>query len=421
MIAVPFIYFLFFLIYAIKHKSIYSMSTILILAYVITSFFTIVLDQLDAYSNVCPNTKINFLPTFLYCLLITYVIYPFYRIQDHKIVQIEQLKKSKYLDRIVHLYFIIFVMLVVFLYRDIIIAWNLANIDENLKGEISSGEIQLISLTGPILTIINICIRLSSVSIFLLPIFFYNITFREKSRLFYIENFLGSMCILVYSVLTQDRSRFVYWFLIFLICLVFFYRFFTRRIKRNFFAFSISIVVFIIAYLIIMNDKRYSARTEFSSSDFFLVSYAGQSFINFCHFYENLNLPRFNFEGPFPVLSHFFSPDELNTTEWAMYLRINTGVNTLTFSTFIGFLASYIGFYWASLWVLGYGLICRACLSNKKVYSLFDFMVYIALIYEPYLGIFGSPYHGFLTEIGTIIILIICFFSCRISRRNNYI
>lgn len=410
MITIPFIYFTLFFIYVIKKRTLLSMSSILILVYVVASFFTILLDYFNAYDSGCPKIEIRFIPTVLYCVLLTLTILPFYRINETKITKIRPLKNPKILDCVVHVYFVIFLLMLLLLTPDIIRNWTLSQINPNLKAEFWDKETSFISLSGPLLWVANRCMNFASASLFIIPLFFYNINFRKKKRLFYIETILGSCTIIISSVLTQDRSRIIFWFMMFVLCYAFYYKFMGHAIKKKI---NISIVVLaslLVFYVVMMNIKRYTDNNNFDNTNLFLLNYAGQSFINFCNFYENLNLPLYNFEGAFPFISHYLDGSAMNTREWASYVAVRSNINILVFSTFIGFLMSYMGFFLTVIWCIVFYYLCTKKMPrNVREIDYYQFNLIFTFIHIPYLGVFAYIYHSFVLEFFVFVFLFLTY------------
>lgn len=410
MIAVPFVYFLILYIWVVRNRTAFSMASMMVLMYVVTSFFAVVIDFFNLYhSGSCVKTEIHVFPTILYCSLLTLVWYPFFRMDDKKVIRMDSLARPYFVDLLVHFYFVLFLLCVFLLPGDIARNWAYAQIHPQLKAEMWDGEYEIFSLSGPLLSIAHLCMTFSSASLFLIPIFFYNVTFRFKSSFFYVENFCGSIIILLFSLLTQDRSRFIYWLMIFILCYGFFRKFFSENLKRNFSRLLIFLLGAFSIYVVIMNFIRFGEGNIYDNPALNLVNYAGQSFNNFCYFFENLDLPSRQWDHPFPLLSSIFESNHLGTKEWACYVGSKTGINILVFSSFVGLIASYIGFGFTALWCIGITLLCFFALKKKSVYSLFDLMKIIVLAVIPYLGLFGYFYGGWKIELLALLFLVISY------------
>lgn len=405
------------LLFVIKKRGTFSMVTVLVFIYTLISFCTILIDVFDAYGTDCPKIEINAEPTFVYCALLTMVIYPFYKMQDNLVKGFRPLERTKFIDWVVYIYFAVFVLMVILLTPDLLRNWALAQVNPNLKGEIWDGSYKLLSLSGIPLFVGSRCLNIATGAIFIIPILFYNLAFRNKSKWFHLMAFCGSLTIIYSSVLTQDRSRFVYWGLMYLMCYVFFYRFLDRQYTRFINKASIVLGVLIACYIIIMNTRRFSDVAELDNHNMFIINYAGQSFINFCVFYEKLDLLTYNFEGIFPICTRLLGDgDILDTREWASYVAItNGGVNALVFSTFIGFIMSYIGHFLTIIYCILLALISNKMIKRRDRYSfdIFEFMKVLVFICVPYLGLFGSFYHSHLNEIFTGCILFMSYKACR--------
>lgn len=408
MIAIPFVYFSIFLFYTINRKGLCSITTLLVGFYAITSLGAIGIDFCDAYSTNCPKTEITIVPTFLYCLLHTIVIWPFLKYRDNCVTSIKPLVNEKILDYLVYFYFASFMFEVIFLTPDLIRCWALGAADSHLKDAIAAGEFKTVSLTGILGKVAFLSLFLSVGSLSMIFVFFYNLAFRKKKVGYHIMCFLGTLTILFQSILRQDRSRFIYWIMLFVLCFVIYYNFLTSQ-KRKVIRFSfIAMVSLVIVYSAIMSMRRFGERGTFDNENFYLLNYAGQSFINFCNFYEHLNLPYIYWDGPFPFTSWILHMDDMNTPQWAAFILQKTGVNILVFASYIGVLFSYVGVPITIVLCCLYSLVInKVVISRKNIGQISVYRLYLlfALLLEPYLGIFGHYYHSVPSEICSVVFL----------------
>lgn len=418
MIAIPFIYFLILYIWVVRRRTAFSIISMMVLMYVVTSLFAIIIDYFDLYnSSSCIKTEIHIFPTILYCFLLTLVMYPFYLVNDANVTAMETLPRPYFIDLLIHFYFVLFLLTIFLIPGDIARNWTYAQLNPELKGEIWDGEYKVFSFSGPFLTIAHLCMTFSSASLFLIPIFFYNISFRNKSNFFYLENICGSMTILLFSLLTQDRSRFIYWLMFFILNYNFFHKFFNENQKKKFSKYILFLFSLFLIYVVVMNFIRFGDSSHYDNPALNLISYAGQSFNNFCYFFENLDLPSRQWDHPFPFISSIFDPEARGTREWAFYILDNTGINILVFSTFLGQIASYIGFGYMILWCFGISFLSACVMKVSSVYTLFDLMKLVILAVIPYLGLFVYFFGGWKVELLAALFLIFSYKAC--SEKND--
>ncbi len=413
MLYIPFVYFSAFLYYTIKKCGLISMPTLLVFVYVLTSFASILIDVTDAYARNCEKIEITLFPTIVYCGLLTLSIYPFLKIKDKIIQEFSMVQKTWILDWIVYVYFFIFVLMVIILTPDLLRNWALASISENLKADFRFGGEKSITVTGWRLFIANRCVLFSFGALNIIPIFFYNLCFRNKKKIFHFITIIGSMTILFTSILNQDRSRIVYWMMLFTLCFVFFYKFMDDTLKLKMKKVFVVLFGIGVAYVVIMNIRRFSSDYNDSMESFkHIVNYAGQSFINFCHFFEKINIEKINITAGFPLTSYLLDIN-YDSLDWYDYVENKTGFYAVVFSTFIGELISYMGIPLTLFWIAIFYVIAKKCvrIENMKSISFYRFQVIFTLICVPYLGIFGHYYHAFITEFFSIIFLILGYYA----------
>lgn len=411
MLYVPFIYFSLFLYYTIKKCGKISMPSLLVFVYVLTSFFCILLDVTNAYQRNCEKIEITLLPTLTYCGLLTLTIFPFLKISDRSVKEFKTIQNPKILDWIVYAYAAMFLIMVILLTPDLLRNWALAEINDNLKAELRFGGEKSITVTGWKLLVANRCILLSFGSLNIIPIFFYNLCFRKKKLWFHVITVMGSMTLLFTSVLNQDRSRIVYWMMLFSLCYVFFHKYMNTNMKSLMKKVFIAILGIGLTYVAIMNIRRFASGYGNNFESLLgLINYAGQSFINFCHFFENINLSKINITAGFPITSYLLGIN-IDSADWYDYVENNTGFYAVVFSTFIGELISYMGIPLTLLWILLFYVIAtKTVRPNKdKSISYYKFQLVFTLICVPYLGVFAHYFHAFITEFLSLVFIILAY------------
>lgn len=390
-----------------------SMASLLVFVYVLISFFCILLDVTDAYQRNCEKIEINLLPTITYCGLLTLTIYPFLKINDRNVKEFKLVQNPKVLDWIVYIYAVMFFVMVILLTPDLLRNWALAEINDNLKAEIRFGGEKAITVTGWKLWVANRCVLLSFGSLNIIPILFYNLCFRKKKLCFHIITIMGSMTLLFTSVLNQDRSRIVYWMMLFSLCYAFFHKYMDSSLKTRMKKIFVAMFGIVVAYVAIMNIRRFASGygNDFESL-IGLINYAGQSFINFCHFFEDIDLSKINITAGFPITSYLLGIN-IDSADWYDYVENSTGFYAVVFSTFLGELISYMGIPLTLLWVFFFYIISMKCvhLNNKYSMTFCKFQVIFTLICVPYLGIFVHYFHAFITEFLSIVFIILAYFA----------
>lgn len=402
MIYFPFVYFIILFVYLRKSRGKFNIASIITLVYVISSFCSILIDKYNLYTTNCLYTDIKLFPTIIYCAIITLVILPFASLNNMKINKIPPLSHNIVIDYIVYFYFSIFLFYVIFLTPDIIRNWSLSQVYSDLKGDFWVGEVKMMSLHGFLGSIAARSFAIVQAALILIPLFFYNLCIRKKNSMYIFMNLTGSFTIILLSILSLERSRIVYWMMTFILCYFVFYNYMKDSVRKGIGLFLLILGGLFTTYIVIMNLRRFSGIYENDSMN--LLNYAGQGFINFCYFYENLNMQEFNFHAAFPILSDLICDDWNGTIDWARSISDKTGVNILVFPSFFGILVSYIGTPFACIWCVGYALLCRYFV--KRVYEKLTFgyfLICILLALEPLFGIFGHYYGSYYVELYTLI------------------
>lgn len=417
MIALPFIYFLMFFVYIYRQRKFYSVSTFLIGIYMLISFGSILIDRLNAYSGICPKVDINLFSSILYCTLLTFCFIPFIKFHDEKIKEVKLCKKEYIISAIVYFYFILFVLFLVLVYKDLVRNMILLQINDNLKADFRFGREDVVSLTGFSLFLYHKIRIFSSSSMYLLFFFFYSISYLRKPVWYYFIILLGSSLCIVDSLLHLDRSAILYWFLEFMLCGIFFFRFLSKKKKRVISVILIFLLVIGFIYFIYINVSRFSDTNI--GSDNQMVSYFGQSYINFCNFFQNLNLPDHSIVNTLPFTNYLIHPDFLSE-DWYSYVQLKTGINIMVFSTFLGDIMSGVGLFWTIIYVFVFCFLSKLLLfrTNKTQIEVHQLFLFFILLNTVFLGIFTTFYHIWGRELCAIVIYILLCYSDK-KRINN--
>lgn len=370
----------------------YSISTGLLGIYTVLSFFAIMIELTDSYSSICPYVDISIESPILYCGLLYLVIHPFLNVRETEIVSITSVRKYTYIDALVYLYFFVFIGIVLLTYQDLIRNIQLLMLNENLKSDLRFGREEVLSINGFRLYLYNRLRILSLGSLYLIFLMFYSMVYRNKSLKYYIALIIGSLSSVYDGILHIDRSCVVYWGMAFVMCLLMFYRN-LNDINKRIIKYTLGFFGgLILAYVAFINILRFSSGDM--ESDSYLISYLGQSYINFCTFVQKLELPKYSTIHVFPIYNNIVNHGFLGE-DWHMYVEEKTGIFIMCFSTFVGEFISNMGIGWTILWCLAFSFICKKLLHRRKTeeIKLSQYYLLFALLCMPYLGIFVSFYH----------------------------
>ena len=409
MIAFPFAFFLVLLVWSIKKKGFICSSTLLLFFYCIISFGAILIDYYKVYSHICPYVNIQTDTGILYCTLLFVTMIPLFTYKEEKIVQITPLKSTKILDYVVYFYVISLFIMILLTYQDVFRNILLLQMVDNMKMRFRMGDEDIVTLKGFSLFLYNKWRFFGTASIYLCFYYFYSIVFQKKSWVYNTCVLIGSMSCIYDGMLHVDRSSTTYWMMYFFLCFVLFYRFMEKTTQKKMTWILGSFVLIVVLYMIFINNSRFTS----GEGNDFLISYLGQSYINFATFYQKLHLTEFSLANNFPLINSLVSP-EMTRDEWNLIVESQTGINTMVFSTFIGDMMAFIGTYYTILWVIGFFFISRILLKRKcttttTVHSLFLFSMLYSVVY---LGIFATYFHYYNKELCALAMFMI-FYSSR--------
>ena len=144
-----------------------------------------------------------------------------------------------------------------------------------------------------------------------------------------------------------------------------------------------------------MTISRFGERDSGGGALGSLISYFGQSYINFCYFFDKYDLPYHHFGIVFPFTSQYiFGVPSGGVTiqeEMTWLSHKETGV----FFTFIGQMIIGIGQFWAIIMTMAYSFFSFKTLGNinrKNEVDIMSLYLYFAFASVVLLGIFGHYY-----------------------------
>lgn len=418
MLYIPAIFFFILFLYAKKRNGFMNTGTILPLLYCIISIGAILIDAVDAYGHICPKVDIRSESAFLYCGLLFITMIPFVNNSENKIQKVQILKKTFFIDIIVYFYFALFIVLIALIYNDIIRNLTMLAINDNMKADIAYGNVEYTTLTGWKFNIAQKLRWLSAGSMNVIFIFFYSVCFLKKKKMFYVAAIVGSLSVCISSLLTLDRSKFMYWMLTFILNFVFFYRYMGKNVKKRLMAVGSTVASAILIYVAIINIMRFTDSTD-NGANYHLLSYMGQSYLNFCTFNQDFKLDNmFTTMDVMPLYNALSGG--MNSLDWYSLTESKSGVFTMCFATFAGMLLIEIGLPLTILWCVVYNRISAWVVKRKKESEItfFRAYLYMTVINAIYLGIFIYYYHEIWLNLTTTLIMIAAYFASKNNEKH---
>lgn len=333
------------------------------------------------------------IPTVLYCGLITITIFPFSFIRPEKLESINNV------HRLALLAFTLFIV-VQGLIMYYLVGEFLSDLlngdfkflkDSHYSGDISPADVKMLTMPLPV----QFMFLMSFMTLLGLPLFFYYSCVEKRSLWFTTPLLAISISPILRGMLIADRTEIIHYGLMFFFCLVFFQKFITTKV-RNFFAIaSVPVLAVGLIYFIGVSASRFENEDEGTGGS--LLEYAGQSYANFCYFYDNHNRGLYYVERELPITSYFlFKRQYVDTKE----------ERTAKEGFFVGVFASHVGSWLIDTGPIGSFIICVfytiiCCLVvrryNRDEFDIADVLMLFVLGAVPTFGIFYYRYYSIAT------------------------
>jgi oligosaccharide repeat unit polymerase len=406
-VVIPFLYFSFLLIYILYKKRTFDISAFVVSLYTISSFFSIIIDLSDLRSFDTKNYHISLAPTILYCFLLTLVIWPFYRFKS-EIFLLIKVNKSKLFNSIVYFYFGCFLIILITSFGNII--QILSGDMGALRNAISRGELIIDKDAGsnPVIMLAGI---FGEFSIIMLLFYFCSICFLKRTRLFNTIILLSSTSIIIIAIAGVDRSKVIYWMITYGAMLILFWRRMSVKQHKNVSIVTVFFLSLIIIYFLALTFSRFQANDAGSKGS--MISYTGQSFINFCYFFDNVTYREFSLQRIFPLYYKLFVNNGIrNSTGLNSVISLQTNKEIGVFSTFIGDIMVASGKIIGVIYCFIFYIVCRILIIFKKrKFMYFDqILIVFCLITIPMLGVFTYFYADFTRTLSLIFFMVYAFY-----------
>jgi len=354
--------------------------------------------------------------------LLTLTIWPFYKLKSEKIISIK-LGNHKLFKRIVYLFFICFLLILFTSYEtiQIVLRGDFAELRSILYKGGSISELSPIqSFFNPVLIIANI---LGGSSIIMLLFYFYSISFLNNSKLFNTILLLSSTTIVLIGILGVDRSKPIYWIISYGFVITLFWRYFTKERKKKIIRTSILIISVLGIYVLAITISRFGDRVAGTEGG--IISYAGQSFINFCFFYDNVDFKEFSLQRILPLFYKLFVENGIEGSgELNAYIKLKTGIRTSVFSTYIGDILVASGKAVTISFCLFISLISNKYVNRinnntNNTINFYQVIVLFCLSSIPLLGLFTHFYANSPRVIAFWLFIFLAFMFKNINYKNQ--
>ena len=411
MILVPFIYFILLMfVFWYKGKQ-FGVASYIALIYAISAFYSILIDWFGVYGEYGVTTKvpIHFLPTLTYCVLITISIWPFYKLQKIKNLDIPLSRPILFTWLGYFFIFVFFITIFVFL----------DDIRSILNGDLSEvramiyDEDAVETPTGWRYVLELFPTIFSRFSPMILIMFFYSILKLNNSKLYNYLLFVASFTPVVAAILVAGRTQIIYWILIYGALYVFFRPFLDKSKKR-----TVLLPVLVATGILGIYFMAVTASRWGESSDSSMTAYLGQSFLNFSYFFDHYSCREISFQRIFPFTYHFVLGQKFDLTDYRETIFAYSGENIGIFYSFLGDWLVDLGHGGMILLVIIYACVASLTLKQKRkgIMPFYQLMLWVLLLQVPLFGVF---YYSFWRIdmsyyiLGTIVLYLIFRYSIK--------
>lgn len=399
MIAVPFVYFLIlFFIHVFRIKK-FDMACFILAIFVLTSFFSILVDVFSLRDSATFSYAITLKSVLVYCFLLTLGIIPLALFSNSSVEMLHPIKNDFPLKIISIVFFGYFVLNTCLLMGDIInvLSGDVLELRKALyRGEYESGWLG--KLPGVYRTPFILLNMLMSVPWIFLFLTFYSLIVQKMKLKYCVFFFFASLMDPIVGIVGVDRSKMTYWVIAFVAVFLFFRPYLSYKQKKFVQILGVITIFFVVAYLSFVTNSRFENRFyggEVGGSMGGLITYLGQPYINFCYFFDNIEIS----EGSSAVIFPFFNEYVLNNpvvggTKVQEFFSILTGQELGVFYTYLGHILTsaghiYMFLFSITFFFLGIILLKRKYYSKMNVY---DAYIYIAVSSVSFLGVFAHYY-----------------------------
>ena len=399
---VPLIYFAGLTYYFWQKHRTYDLAAYMSTLYTITSLCCVIM-VLGGFMNARGGGVLidgyepdfGIIPTVLYCGLITITILPFSFIRPEKLEHIGNV--HRYILYAFTLLIILQGFVVIYLVggfiTDIFNGDFKALKNYGYAGDITPADAKMLTMPFPI----QILYYFSFMTLLGLPLFFYYSCVEKRSLWLVAPLLVVSISPILRGVLMADRTEIIHYGLMFFFCLVLFQNFITKKVRNFILLTSLPVIAVGLTYLIAVSSSRFESEDEGAGGS--MLEYAGQSYANFCYFYDNHNSELYYIERETPLISYFIFKNQYVDTKEERSAKEGF---------FIGVFASHVGSWLLDIGVIGATLVSLifaliVCLVinkyNRIQFDVADLLMLFALGAVPTFGVFYYRYYSFQTAV----------------------
>lgn len=414
MIAVPFIYFSFLSYLFYRRRRLIDMGMIIAFVYGMSGLFSILIDVFSLRARDSIYYTISAEATFAYCGLLTMCLLPI-ALNSHT-----AFRRLKPVSNPQILKLLAWFAVVWFIFTAILSWQNMMNVltgdMEEYRRQMYADEGQeswMLVLPPPIRIVVAIVNSIFGCNWALIFLAFFSRFVQRLHPRFFFMFLLASLSGPMNGIIGANRSATAYWIMSLFGLYLLFRPYMPKQEKRRFVLIAGTIVVLLITYLAAMTLARFGDREyggDVSGTQGGLISYLGQSFINFCCYFDTYEPPFYHLGIIFPFTFQYVLGIPSGGVIIQEQMTELTGFETGVFYTYIGQIIVGAGKVVAIAFCIVYSVYSSIILPRivrSQYVSISSLYLYYALASVMFLGIFGHYYTSGTSTFGLIMMYLI--------------
>ena len=381
--------------------------------FAVSGFFSILCDMFNLRYTDAMNYHISSGAAIAYCGLLTMCLLPIATNSHSMIASLKPVKNEQMLKFLAWFAIVWFVFTAIFSWESMM---NVLTGDmEEYRRAMYLGEGQeswMLVLPAPVRFVVAVVNSVFGCKWALIFLAFYSRYVQRLPFKYFLLFLVASLSGPMHGIIGADRSATAYWIMsLFAMYLLFRYQM-PQQEKRRFLFYAGTIVGFLVAYLAAMTVARFGDRsyTGVSGTQGGLISYFGQSFVNFCVYFDTYEPPFPHLGILFPFTFQYILGIPTGGVVIQQQMTELTGFETGVFYTYIGQIIVGAGRGVAIAFCIIYALLAAVILPKvvrHRHVSASSLYLYFAFASVMYLGIFVHYYTSGTTTFGLVFMYIL--------------
>ncbi len=400
-----FIFFIFFVI-SYKRKG-FDLGSGMVFLYLLSTILAIYLHNLpkDAL-DIDYTFDISFVPTIVFCFVIVVALLPFVKLDTNARKQIRPISNIKYFNYIGIFYIFLFFGLLLFLWDDIVLGifqQNLADMRQEMhEGNLENAFSRQKSFLGKLIGYGSATVAAGAS--YMIPFFFYSLCFTNNKKIFNYLLLLSSLSSVLMGIIVIDRSSTILWAMYFLISFFLFKPYLSDSSKKELRRVLFVIGGLLFVYFAAVTISRFATSEGGTSGG--VLRYIGQSYLNFCNIWDNVEVNSYTTRRFLPALDSFVIHSDPDIQNYTMKNMDGNRLNA--FYSYIGMLYVDMGLIGAIIIPLMFSLVSMSICNRymrKRAINIKDMIYVLMLAIIPTYGVISYYYLGYPRTLNLILML----------------